>query len=186
MDTLSALDTFVFIYFTDAILIHCNSIGWTDFLTWPYEVCDCIVWTGFGTHAAFLAFVRVYVGSVSCHAYSTELTCLLAGFHHTFSAIISYDIVGKWTVGTCGFNYLDYVIGTRMVTFCWTFAFCKADSLSCDFSFFIYTTAESCFRTGKHLVCQFVLFFFKPSCICELGNFIQDFMLDILYSSIIR
>ena len=58
MNTVAALDTFLFINQTESVLVVCDRLHRTGFLTGPFQMHDGTIRTTLGTHAAFLAEIR--------------------------------------------------------------------------------------------------------------------------------
>jgi hypothetical protein len=67
MNAGAALDTFLFINLTDAILIICDRIYRTDLLTRPFQMCNGVVRTSLGTFSTLFALYRIDMGSVLSH-----------------------------------------------------------------------------------------------------------------------
>ena len=58
MNTVTALDTFLFIDQTEPVLIIGDRLHRTGFLTGSFQMHDGTIRTTLGTHAAFLAEIR--------------------------------------------------------------------------------------------------------------------------------
>lgn len=90
-----------------------------------------IVWACLGTLSALAAFIRVDVRLGISHADRSKRTGVLAGFTHTFTAVIG-DCVGRnrALLTGCIDNLYDVVcIAVRR-----TFTFCQTDSLADNLS----------------------------------------------------
>ncbi len=94
MDAGATLDTFFLIDHTYTILIVGNRIHWADLLTRALQMGNRIVWACLGTLSALAAFIWVDVRLGISHADRSKRTGVLAGFTHTFTAVIG-DCVGR-------------------------------------------------------------------------------------------
>lgn len=144
MDAGATLDTFFLIDHTYTILIVGNRIHWADLLTRALQMGNRIVWACLRTLSALAAFIWVDVRLGISHADRSKRTGVLAGFTHTFTAVIG-DCVGRnrALLTGCIDNLYDVVcIAVRR-----TFTFCQTDSLADNLSLLVYTAAVLCLRT---------------------------------------
>ena len=139
MNAFSAADAFLIVDYRDAVFIVGNCIYRTTELARPFQVGDCVVWTGVGALAALFTFCRVNMRSetprLDCAKFTSVNTC----FSNTVLAVLCNCITGNRTVLAGRADDLDDI---TVVGHSRSLALRQADTLPDDLSFLINTAAE--------------------------------------------
>ena len=174
MDAGAALDALIFINLAYAILVVGNRVYRAGLLARALQMCDRVVRAGICALAAFLTLVRINVGAGIPHADSSEITGILAGLSHTFSAVIGYRVRCDRTLLTGCPNDLDHVSG--IFTAGRAFALCQADTLTDNLALFINAAAELCLRSRddgvRNLILVFLIQLASPCQLCYLIQYV--------------
>ena len=141
----ATLDALGLVNLTNACLfVHNDRVSRTCTTARTNELSDSVVRTSLSTLATLFTDRRIDVCTITAHCDSTELTSVLTCFTHTFLTVVCYYETSDRTLFTSCCDNLDLVVA---VLACRTFALCETNSLTNDFSLFVYAATEACFRT---------------------------------------
>ena len=189
VDTLTTGNTFLIVNHSDAsVRIHLQGIHRTALTARTHQIRDGVVWTGSRTFTALFTFGRINVCLVHADGDGAEITGIIAGLSHTVLTVVGNSISCDRTFLAGRRNHINNLMSLGIIRDLthWRFALRQIHSLSDDFSFFIDTASELCFRSRNHLIRNLFSFFLELSLISQLCNSIQHFMFDLQNCCIIR
>lgn len=176
MDTLSALDTFGFVYLAYSMLVHGYGADRAALHTGSLYFNDCGIGTSLCTFSAAFTFVRIDKGTIVTDGNSSEITGLFTGFCQT-----SLTQVGNYVAGgnrTFLAGGVDNLYNVAALSGTGTLSFCQSDSLSDNFPFLVNTAAETRFGPGNHIVGNILFFLVQFTGKCQLSHFSEYLVLN--------